>query len=283
MKRLDTYLEGLLNKSDKTSANSSIIDKVNEYIETYILPTPQNEDMTYTISGETITLINSGNYKCEIGLIDVDEFINKFEFKKILLRGSWTLYGDGMRFSLPVTIECDKRLYIRPYYGVGKITTIKDINIKAKHLIVQNKIKLNNTQIQADVVTTINPEQLVRCKVQTKQIMISPSESAAALKLIAAVKKPLIKYISNINIEKWDAQNPEIINALKDIDPSISLKFNKYNIDDIVIENVYNRKSKDVLVFTKTPKSFILKYPDIYEMKNGWYAIWLGDLRQFVI
>jgi len=277
MKQLNTYLEGLLDKSSKTSTDSAIASLVGEYIEKCIVEDKISEDVTYTISGKAITfanILNGEKYKCKINVDDIDELVHKYGIKKIILQGYWLLYGGGTSYDLPIVIECNRGLTIRPSYGERKISTIKNINIKTTELIVQDKIKLSNTQIQTDVVTILRPNQLIRCKVQTNYIITYPLESEQVGNLVRIMKGSLIKHTGGYVIKDLGVENPDIINELKDINPSIALGFDKYNIDTIVIKNVYNHKNKDILVFTKNPKSHTLKYPVIYEMKNDWYAIW---------
>lgn len=284
MKQLYSYFEGLLDKSGKTSTNSSIEAYAIDYIEQDIKNWSANLHMTYTISNKTVTFANGSVCSDD----NLNNLVNKFGIKKVIFQGNWSIYShadfhDFKSYDLPVDIECDKELSIGVPHMTKGIFTLENIRINAKRVNIKGDVRLRKAQIQSDTIQINHPVQTAGCKIQSKQIILKLSKGKKVMELVGSTKVSSLIGRGLIRRVDWAEQNPERIEVIKNIDPSVALRLNKYNIDDIVIENVYNRKSKDVLVFTKTPKSFILKYPDIYEMKNGWYAIWLGDLRQFVI
>nr|DAF28225.1 MAG TPA: hypothetical protein [Caudoviricetes sp.] len=284
MEQLYSYFEGLLDKSGKTSTNSSIEAYAFDYIEQNIKTWSANLHMTYTISNKTVTFANGGVCSDD----NLNELVHKYGIKKVVFQGNWDIYSrvdinDLKSYDLPVDIECDKELSIGLSHMTKGISTLENMQIKAKRVNIKGKVRLRKTQIQSDTTQIDNPVQITGCKIQSKQIILKLSKDKKVMELVGLTKVSSLIGRGLIRRVDWAERNPERIEVIKNIDPSVALRLDKYNMDNIAIKNIHNRESKEVLVFTKTPKSFTLKYPDIYEMKNGWYAIWLEDLKQFKV
>lgn len=280
MKQLYGYFEGLLDKSGKTSTNSSIEAYAFDYIEQNIKTWSANLHMTYTISNKTITFVNGSVCSDD----NLNNLVNKFGIKKIVFQGNWSIYtrvdiNDLKSYDLPVDIECDKELSIGLSHMTKGISTLENMQIKAKMVNIKGDVRLRKAQIQSDTIQINHPVQIAGCKIQSKQITLKLSKGKKVMELVGSTKVSSLIGRGLIRRVDWAERNPERIEVIKNIDPSVALRLDKYNIGDIAIKNAHNRESKEVLIFTKTPKSFTLKYPDVYEMKNGWYAIWLEDLK----
>lgn len=284
MEQLYSYFEGLLDKSGKTSTNSSIEAYALDYIEQNIKTWSANLHMTYTISNKTVTFANGSVCSDD----NLNELVHEYGIKKVVFQGNWDIYSregiNGFKsYDLPVDIECDKELSIGPSYMTKGTFTLENMRINAKKVNIKGNVRLRKTQIQSDTTQIDNPVQITGCKIQSKQIILKLSKDKKVMDLVGLTKVSSLIGRGLIGRVDWTKQNPERIEVIKGIDPSVALRLDKYNIDGIAIKNTHNRESKEVLVFTKTPKSFTLKYPDIYEMKNGWYAVWLEDLKQFKV
>lgn len=282
MEQLYSYFEGLLDKSGKTSTNSSIEAYALDYIEQNIKTWSANLHMTYTISNKTITFVNGSVCSDD----NLNELVHKYGIKKVVFQGNWDIYtrvdiNDLKSYDLPVDIECDKELSIGLSHMTKGISTLENMRINTKKVNIKGNVRLRKTQIQSDTTQIDNPVQITGCKIQSKQIILKLSKDKKVMDLVGLTKVSSLIGRGLIRRVDWAEQNSERIEVIKNIDPSVALRLDKYNMDNIAIKNIHNRESKEVLVFTKTPKSFTLKYPDIYEMKNGWYAVWLEDLKQF--
>jgi hypothetical protein len=275
MKQLNTYFEGLLNKSDKTDTNSSIEAYAIDYIEEDIKTWSANLSMTYTISNKTITFANGSTFSDD----NLNKLVNEFGFKKIIFQGNWCIRTNGRKniYDLPVTIECNKNLDIGLSYITKEEGVFENMHIKAKCVNINGKVKLRKSQIWTDSVQVNYPDQITGCEIQSKQIVLRLSKDKRTISLVGKTMVPTLtssKFTKLMDNTLLDQEKVEII---KDIDPSIVLKFDKYGIDDIIIKYTSGRNSIVALVFTKKPDLYISKFPSTYEMKNGWYAIWVDS------
>ena len=236
--------------------------------------------MTYTVSNKTVTFVNGSVCSDD----NLNELVHKYGIKKVVFQGNWDIYtrvdiNDLKSYDLPVDIECDKELSIGLSHMTKGISTLENMRINAKKVNIKGNVRLRKTQIQSDTTLIDNPVQITGCKIQSKQIILKLSKDKKVMDLVGLTKVSSLIGRGLIRRVDWAERNPERIEVIKGIDPSVALRLDKYNMDNIAIKNIHNREGKEVLVFTKTPKSFTLKYPDIYEMKNGWYAVWLEDLK----
>ena len=281
MKQLNTYLEGLLSNTNKNSTRSAFTDQISEYVKRCFERYPTTRHITCEVSSKTVTIINNKNTSNICWGKMVSDLINKYDIKKIILQGNWDLYVDSGISDFPIDLECDDHLVIGSSFTEKNSSTINNMNIKVKHLYITQKIKLNNSQIQSDDVIEIRrPTQIAKCKTQAERIVMNTSGIKSSLNSLIKTKVPFVKSDNTIHRKDWSIKEPNRIKEIKGIDPIKELEFKDLNTENIITGNIYS--DIDTLVFTKNPKSYQPKYPDVYEMKNGWSAIWLDskDIRK---
>lgn len=281
MKQLNKFLEGLLSNVDKNSTKSAFTDQCIEYVKRHFEGSPVTRHITCEVSDKTITITNNKNTSNICWGKMINNLISKYNIKKIILQGNWDLYVDSGISDFPIDLECDNHLVIGSSFTEKNSSTINNMNIKVKYLYITQKIKLNNSQIQSDDIIEIRkPTQIAKCKVQAKRIVMNASGIKSVLNSLIKTKVPFVKSDNTIHRKDWGTKEPDRIKEIKGIDPIKTLGFKDLNTENIITGNIYS--DNDVLIFTKNPKSYQLKYPDIYEMKNGWDAVWMDsrDIRK---
>ena len=281
MKELNTYLEGLLSKSNKNITRSAFDDQCSEYVKNYFKTHSTRPNINCKVTDRTITITNNENPRNICWGKMISELISKYNIKKMILHGNWDLYVEAGISDFPIDLECNGRLTIGSSFTVKNSSTINNMNIKVKHLYITQKIKLNNSQIQSDDIIEIRrPAQIVKCKTQAERIVMNTSGIKSVLNSLIKTKVPFVKSDNTIHRKDWSIKEPNRIKEIKGIDPIKELGFKDLNTENIITGNIYS--DIDTLVFTKNPKSYQSKYPDVYEMKNGWSAIWLDskDIRK---
>lgn len=279
MKQLNKYLEGLLNKSDKTSASSTQDALCSDYIHSRLkgrLSTIKCE-----VLNKVVKFVYSGSASGWIDIELIDDIVSKFNIKKATFNGSWLLYLHEDAYDLPVDIECNSKIYLCRNSSSRKPIILKNINIKTECIGIDNKIELSNSQVRSKMVEVDNQKSIINCKIQAEYIVLSLTSLKSVKNSVNNTKVPNMEDLKVFNRVDWFTEDPERVREIKNINPSVVLELSKHNVDNIFIEKKrYNgmASSYDVLTFTKNPKSFPPEYPDIYEMKNGWYAMWLDHL-----
>lgn len=276
MKQLNKYLEGLLSKSNKNTTRSTFDDQCSEYITNYFKTHSTRPNINCEVTGRTITIANNENPQNVCWGKMISGLISKYNIKKMILHGNWDLYVEAGISDFPIDLECDGRLTIGSSFTVKNSSTINNINIKVNYLYIAQKIKLNNSQILSDNVIEIRkPSQIAKCKTQIKQLVMDTLGFKSTLNSLIKTKVPDLKGDNVLCRRDWFTMDPERVKEIKNIDPIKTFGFNNLNAENIITGNIYSDSS--VIVFTKNPKSHKPKYPDIYEMKSGWYALWLDS------
>lgn len=279
MKKLNTYLEGLLNKSDKTSASSTHDALCSDYI--YSCLKGRMSTIKWEVLNKVVKFIYSGSASGWIDIELIDSIVSKFNIKNVMFDGNWLLYLNEDAYDIPVDIECNSRIHMCRNFNSRKPIIVKNINIKAEYIVIDNKIELSNSQARSKMVEIENQKSIINCKIQAEYIVLSLTSLKSVKNSVNNTKVPNMEDLNVFNRVDWFTEDPERVREIKNINPSVVLGFNKHNVDNILVEkNRYNgmASSYDVLTFTKNPKSFTPEYPDIYEMKNGWHAMWLDHL-----
>ena len=125
------------------------------------------------------------------------------------------------------------------------------MQIKVKRVNIKGNVRLRKTQIQSDTTLISHPVQITGCKIQSKQIILKLSKDKKVMDLVGLTKVSSLIGRGLIRRVDWTEQNPGRIEVIKGIDPSVVLRLNKYNIDNIAIKNIHNREGKEVLVLPK--------------------------------
>ena len=275
MKQLNTYLEGLLNKSGKTSTGSSIEMGITDFIEKNIKYIYINKNVTYSISNKEISLDSNQKSPSIIMGDHIKEFANKYSVKKIIFNGKWAIALNS-DFNTPISIECDQELSIERSVSLGKSIKVENLNIKSKVLKIWRSIKVRKSNIQAEVLRPYDHTSILACNNNVNTVIfvlyrgITIDDVVANLGILPTCMMHGIRYID------WKTQDPEQFEDIKNIDPILMFKLNNSGVQNIILDD-----EESILMFTKKPKSYQLKYPDTYKMANGWCVVWLEDLKQF--
>lgn len=281
MKQLYSYFEGLLNNSNKTLTTTAIA--IGGYIEKEIEPDcPKDSNLTYSFSNKTLTLTNNSKHSyVRIYDYDVDTFIKEYNVEKLILNGNWEIkLVSYQEWKHSIKIECDKIVKI-----TGSTATSRDyihnLNLKSNIVDYSTDLGLYKPNIKTQVLIMKGLLSPLLKDLSINTIIFRDLFSVSLSKIIDEIQIP-IKYNSDSNsIQRSVTKSRARIEKIKDIDPEKVFWIREYHVKNIIVENKPGSGKNDILLFTKDPKSYKLKYPEMYEMANGWYAIWVKDLKQF--
>lgn len=279
MKQLSVYFEGLLNKSGKTSTDSSVAALCGEYIEKNIKTFASNDQLTYSMHGTTLLLNGSEKNNFNITSKYIVDLVSN-GIKKFILNGYWTIFIDS-KLNLPISIECDQKLIIRNGTFMKGAQTIKNISIKADRIDIKNPIKISKSNIQARVLNPYGPSNIDSNSIEVDTILFEISQDKKLLNLVAYTYVVGI-FSDSITHVNWYKRDPNRVEEIRGINPAKVFKIDKYNAKNIVVDNSRPYRNRDVLVFTKDAGSLTLRYPETYEMAGGYRAVWVDDLKQFI-
>lgn len=279
MKQLSTYFEGLLNKSGKTSTDSSVAVACGEYIENNIKTFASNDQLTYSVHGTTILMNGNKEINYNITSTHIVDLVSN-GIKKIILSGYWTIFIDS-KLNLPISIECDQVLTIRNGTFMKSSQTIKNISIKADRINIKKPIKLSKSNIQARILNPYNISDIRSSNIEVDTILLELSQDKDLLNLIVYTYVAGI-FSDSITHVNWYKREPHRVEEIRGINPAKVFGIDKYSIKNIVVDNSKPYGNRDVLVFTKDVGSLTLRYPETYEMAGGYRAVWVDDLKQFI-
>lgn len=275
MKRLSTYFEGLLSGRDKSSVDSSNIDKCSEFIEDNI-KVKSYVPFEYSISNKTVQFINMKDKAgaiCEISAYHIDVLCREYRIEKLILNGNWTIRIDQFDCDLPIEINCDSYLYlVKKYDGSRRHNMLKNIAIKSHILSISDEVKIARSIINTTTLYAYNLTSFISNKIQAENIMFRFSKTnKKLLDFILKTQVPTRTKSSGIAKANWSLRDPNRINEILHINPQEVFGLNKCNVNNIVI---YPSDAYDSLLFTKKPNAFKSTHDEQYVMADGWYAMW---------
>lgn len=281
MKQLNTYLEGLLSNSNKTLTTTAIA--IGEYIEKEIIPkNSKSINLTYSFSNKTLTLTNNSKYSYALIYdYNVGAFIDEYNVEKLILNGSWEVkLISYQEWKYSIKIESDRIVrFIGGSSSGGSRDYIKNLNIKSNIVDLNVNLGLYKPNIKTQVLIMKNLLRPLLKDLNTNTLIYRGLADVALSRIVNNIQIP-IKYTSG-SIQRAITKSRTRIEKIKDTDPEEVFWIREYHVKNIIVQNEPGSGKKYILLFTKTPKSYKSKYPEVYEMKNGWYAMWLEDLEQF--
>lgn len=272
MKDLNIYLEGLLNKSDKKSTDSGRLVAIEEYIETYIKQWSVNTHITYSVSDKTISLECHRDAPIVIRSEYLKELITDYGIKKLIVKGD-VVINLSDNFYQSITIECNQKVTIKTNFLADGTKEIENINIKSNKIDISEYIEFKRSNIQTHTLILHDILYSKGCNIYTDDVIFSFTSNHELNNLINRTGISRIEDSKNVNHD-W-------IEKIKSIDPEKIFKLKKYNMQNIVLNNMKLYGDGHMLVFTKNPSSIKLKCSNIYELINKWYAIWVKNIKQF--
>lgn len=272
MKDLNIYLEGLLNKSDKKSTDSGRLVAIGEYIETYIKQWSVNTHITYSVSDKTISLECHRDVPVVLRSEYLKELITDYSIKKLISKGNIVINLSD-NFYQSITIECDQKVTIKTNFLVDGSKEIENINIKSNKIDISEYIEFRRSNIQTHTLILHDILYSKGCNIYADDVIFSFTSNHELNNLINRTGISRIEDSKNVNHD-W-------IEKIKSIDPEKIFKLKKYNMQNIVLNNMKLYGDGHMLVFTKNPSSIKLKCSNIYELINKWYAVWVKNIKQF--
>lgn len=272
MKDLNIYLEGLLNKSDKKSTDSGRLVAIEEYIETYIKQWSVNTHITYSVSDKTISLECHRDAPIVIRSEYLKELITDYGIKKLIVKGD-VVINLSDNFYQSITIECNQKVTIKTNFLADGTKEIENINIKSNKIDISEYIEFKRSNIQTHTLILHDILYSKGCNIYADDVIFSFTSNHELNNLINRTGISRIEDSKNVNHD-W-------IEKIKSIDPEKIFKLQKYNMQNIVLNNMKLYGDGHMLVFTKNPGSIKLKCSNIYEMMNKWCAVWVKNIKQF--
>lgn len=272
MKELNKFLEGLLSKSGKKSTDSGRLVAIEEYIETYIKQWSVNTHITYSISDKTISLTCHRDAPIVIRSEYLKELITNYGIKKLIAKGD-VVINLSDNFYGSVTIECDQKVSIKTNILFDGYREVENINIKSNKVDISEYIEFKRSNIQAHTLILHNILYSKGCNIYADDVIFSFTSNHELNNIINRVGISHIDDSKNVNHDK--------VEKIKSIDPEKIFKLKKYNMQNIVLNNMKLYGDGHMLVFTKNPSSIKLKCSNIYELMNNWYAVWVKNIKQF--
>ena len=283
MKQLNTYLEGLLNKSGKTSTGSSNIDRCNKYIEDNI-KAKSYVPFTYSVSNKIVQFIGTKGDTHPLNALSayhISVLHNEYGIEKLILNGNWTIKIDQSDCDLPVEIDCDSSLYIiKSYDGSRRNNVLKNVTIKSLTLNISYEVKIVKSIINSTTLIAYKPASFISNKIQAENVVFkfSPTNKNL-LQIILKTQVPTRTISSSIAKANWSLRDPDRIKEILHINPQEVFGLKKCNVNNIAI-HVISTGVDENLLFTKNPKAFKSSHDEQYVMADGWHALWVGDLKQ---
>jgi hypothetical protein len=272
MKDLNIYLEGLLNKSDKKSTDSGRLVAIGEYIETYIKQWSVNTHITYSVSDKTISLECHRDAPIVIRSEYLKELITDYGIKKLIVKGD-VVINLSDNFYQSITIECNQKVTIKTNFLTDGTKEIENINIKSNKIDISEYIEFKRSNIQTHTLILHDILYSKGCNIYVDDVIFSFTSNHELNNLINRTGISHIEDSKNVNHDE--------IEKIKSIDPEKIFKLKKYNMRNIVLNNMELYEDGHMLVFTKNPGSIKLKCSNIYELVNKWYAVWVKNIKQF--
>lgn len=272
MKDLNIYLEGLLNKSDKKSTDSGRLVAIEEYIETYIKQWSVNTHITYSVSDKTISLECRRDVPVVLRSEYLKELIIDYGIKKLISKGD-VVINLSDNFYQSITIECNQKVTIKTNFLTDGTKEIENINIKSNKIDISEYIEFKRSNIQTHTLILHDILYSKGCNIYADDVIFSFTSNHELNNLINRTGISRIEDSKNVNYD-W-------IEKIKSIDPEKIFKLKKYNMRNIVLNNMKLYGDGHMLVFTKNPGSIKLKCSNIYEIMNNWCAVWVKNIKQF--